>query len=180
MASKIRIKEQKIDKELEKAKKNAQDIKMSLTDFELDYKSKFIKDLEEKRKGKLISFEDIEKYSPVLASWLNSIVKGNDDNFVDNNMIIVERINQYKEKVINILFYTSENSYSITALKPNGNNKGYLGCVMSSRKPDVGEWWNRGSDLADGKFNENTWYDIVSDIVATEMQTLEFDFNIHQ
>ena len=179
MASKIRIKEQKIDKKLEEAKKDAQDIKMSLTDFELDYKSKFIKDLEEKRKGKLISFGNIEEYSSVLASWLNSIVKG-DEKFVDKNMIIVERVNQNKEKVINILFYTSENSYSITALKPNDNNKGYLGCVTTNRKPDVGEWWNRGHDLADGKFNENTWNKIICDIVATEMQTLEFDFNIHQ
>ena len=162
MISKIRIKDQEIDKKLKETKKDAE----------------FIKNLEEERKGKLISIKNIGNYSVSLSMWLKSIVKGDADN-VNNNMIIVERINQNKEKVINILFYTSENSYSITALKANNDNKGYLGCVMVCRKPDAGEWWNRGHDLADGEFNENTWNKIISDIVATEMQTLKYDFNIY-
>lgn len=173
MVSKIKIKELNIDNTLKKAEN---ELLKELEDF--DIKSKFIMDLEKQRKGKIKSIDDVKKYSLTLYNWLNSIVRGN--NNVNNNMIIVERINHNKDKVINIIFYTFNNSYSITAIKPSKKNNGYLGCILNKRKPDVGEWWTRGNDLADGDFNENTWNLIISNIIASEVLPLEIDYNIHE
>ena len=173
MVSKIIIKELNIDITSKKAEN---ELLKELEDF--DIKSKFIMDLEKQRKGKIQSIDDVKKYSLTLYNWLNSIVRGN--NNVNNNMIIVERINHNKDKVINIIFYTFNNLYSITAIKPNKKNKGYLGCILNKRKPDVGEWWTRGSDLADGDFNENTWNLIISNIIASEVLPLEIDYDIHE
>ena len=46
---------------------------------------------------------------------------------------------------------------------------GYLGCIVSERKPRAGESWTRGNDLADGDFCEETWLAILRDIVKYEM-----------
>ena len=35
-----------------------------------------------------------------------------------------------------------------------------------------GETWTRGSDLADGKFNRETWERILRDIIRNELQKL--------
>ena len=40
---------------------------------------------------------------------------------------------------------------------------------MSSRKPRAGEDWTRGNDLTDGKFNKDTWDNIVADILSCEL-----------
>ena len=63
--------------------------------------------------------------------------------------------------------YTQNHKYSIVA-KERGDG-GYLGCISTNRMPNVGEDWLRGSDLADGKLEENTWHKILADIVSYEM-----------
>lgn len=44
----------------------------------------------------------------------------------------------------------------------------YLGCGVSNIKPDPGEDWLRGSDLADGAPTRGTWERIKADIVRVE------------
>ena len=41
--------------------------------------------------------------------------------------------------------------------------------MVQTRKPRAGEDWNRGNDLADGPYSEETWREIVNDIVAYEL-----------
>ena len=69
--------------------------------------------------------------------------------------------------------YTDTNSYAITARESKtydeGYLEGYLGCVASVRKPRAGEDWHRGNDLADGPLTEETWHQILGDIVSYEM-----------
>lgn len=48
----------------------------------------------------------------------------------------------------------------------------YLGCIADSRIVRAGETWTRGNDLADGKFNEETFKRIVTDILAYELVPL--------
>ena len=68
--------------------------------------------------------------------------------------------------------YTNDNSYSIVARtydRTKPGNRSYLGCIASSRKPRAGEDWTRGNDLADGDISEETWNQILADIVSYEL-----------
>lgn len=72
-----------------------------------------------------------------------------------------------------IRLYTKENVYCITVRPPvPGKDNGYMGCIASARTPLPGESWTRGSDLADGKCNADTWHDIMTDIVSFELVKL--------
>ena len=66
--------------------------------------------------------------------------------------------------------YTFENAYAIVAIERP--DKGYLGCVVSRRKPRAGEDWNRGNDLPDGTLNRETWDKILKAIVIYELEEL--------
>jgi len=66
--------------------------------------------------------------------------------------------------------YTFENVYAIVATERP--DKGYLGCVVSRRKPRAGEDWTRGNDLPDGPFNRKTWNSILKSIVVYELEQL--------
>lgn len=68
-------------------------------------------------------------------------------------------------------FYTEEHQYFIVAIDRT-KDKGYLGCVVQTRKPRPGEDWLRGNDLSDGPFNKNTWNSIVNSIVRYEIVKL--------
>jgi len=63
--------------------------------------------------------------------------------------------------------YTDGHCYAIDA-----TDTGYLGCVVSSRKPRPGEDWTRGNDLTDGKLSQKTWDAILRDIIAYELKTI--------
>ena len=67
--------------------------------------------------------------------------------------------------------YTEVHCYRISALD-RSEDKGYLGCTVSTRKPRAGEDWTRGNDLADGPFTKETWQKIKNDIVAYELVKL--------
>jgi len=74
---------------------------------------------------------------------------------------------KYKTK-FTCKLYTHNNCYKITAID-RATDEGYLGCTVSARKPRAGEDWTRGNDLADGKFNRETWENIKNDIIAYEL-----------
>ena len=84
-------------------------------------------------------------------------------------------ISDYKEKeTIRFQIFTKDHQYFIKAKLPNtkmneNNNYGYLGCIAQTRKTRAGENWQRGRDLADGKYSEDTWREIINDIVAFEL-----------
>ena len=74
-------------------------------------------------------------------------------------------------------FFTERHEYTITArpgTKTEGHAEdgGYLGAVVSNRKSWAGEDWKRGSDLADGPYNNKTWQRIMADIIGHEMVRL--------
>jgi len=73
---------------------------------------------------------------------------------------------KYDEERTGVTFYTDGHSYHITA------TEGYLGCAASCRKPRPGEDWARGSDLAGGELNDDTWQRILRDIVTYELKTI--------
>jgi hypothetical protein len=63
-----------------------------------------------------------------------------------------------------LCLWTSKNRYSISF------TPGYLGCIAVSRRWRAGEDWHRGNDLADGPFNEETWLQILKDILSYELE----------
>ena len=66
--------------------------------------------------------------------------------------------------------YTETNRYSISAVaRSDPYERGYLGCIATSRKPRAGEDWHRGNDLADGPLHPDTWRRILADIVSYEL-----------
>lgn len=76
--------------------------------------------------------------------------------------------------------FTDNNQYHVVAresFEPSFTNdgrvaleeKGYLGCTASSRKPRAGEDWTRGRDMADGPLEEGTWDRILKEIVCYEL-----------
>jgi hypothetical protein len=74
---------------------------------------------------------------------------------------------------------TVKHQYRITAVFRDpaicGSARHYLGCTMTNRLPDPGEDWLRGSDLADGRFGQDTWDKIVADILTLEAGGGKYD-----
>lgn len=74
---------------------------------------------------------------------------------------------------IGVNFYTNDHVYSINVHWKDTMKDSYLGCTASTRKNRVGETWNRGSDLPDGKYNDETWNEILRGIIRYEMKTIQ-------
>lgn len=73
-----------------------------------------------------------------------------------------------QDTVYQFRIYTDRYLYRITAIdRPTGD--GYLGCTMSCRKPRAGEDWERGNDLPDGPFVNETWLKILEGIIRNEL-----------
>jgi len=75
-----------------------------------------------------------------------------------------------------LMLYTNDHSYRISARLPESkgkDDKGYLGCIGSSRKPRAGEDWTRGNDLPDGVFSYETWVRILKGIVGYELVKIQ-------
>ena len=108
-------------------------------------------------------FNVIKAECPNIYEWLKEISRYSKvEDFI---------LPDYKNG-IRVYFYTKENSYSIIIRTPMTKDKkdnGYLGCTVLTRKPRAGEDWNRGNDLADGIFSEETFDKIKSDIIAYEL-----------
>lgn len=52
--------------------------------------------------------------------------------------------------------------------------------LLIKEKSKVGEWWTRGNDLPDGKFNELTWNRIVNAIIGYEIKNLQIDTKLNK
>ena len=139
-------------------------------DKAVDRKSHAVEMLEKEYQAKVITFQNAEeKGYGEFIKWLKGITRyGN----IERTMLVFD----YEDR-ISVKFFTSEHRYSISARLPE-NDRGYLGCTSSCRTPKVGETWTRGSDLADGKYSEKTFVEIMADIVSYEMKNLQcFQFN---
>ena len=101
-----------------------------------------------------------------LEKWLRDICRwGIYEEFVN----WLEESNcpdEYKGKVV---IYTHDNEYYITFINNKKDNKTYMGCTVSKRKPIAGETWTRGNDLPDGDFSLDTWNKIKDSIIAYEL-----------
>ena len=97
---------------------------------------------------------------PELYEWLKEISRYSKvEDFI---------LPDYKYGVT-VYFYTKENRYNIKAKLPKKKDKGYLGCMVKTRKPRAGEDWNRGRDLPDGNYCRETWNEIKNDIISYEL-----------
>lgn len=84
------------------------------------------------------------------------------------------------EDSVTLKLFTDETEFSINAKPIKENGESYLGCTSSDRKPLVGETWTRGSDLYDGKYNEETFNRIMFDIVGHSLKPIEIKINSQQ
>lgn len=101
-----------------------------------------------------------------LAKWVKPLCRyGKIEDFIfcDNNSFS-SKLNRFR-----FYLFTKEYQYLISAYLPEGQKDGYLGCIVKTRKPRAGESWNRGNDLADGNYSEETFRNIVNDILAYEL-----------
>jgi hypothetical protein len=126
--------------------------------------------LSEKNNATLIKYEELIDAAPEFALWLKELVRyGNVDSQV---LILLDTKEMGKNRFVCRL-YTNDHFYSISGYKSLEGNGGYLGCIASTRKNRVGEDWNRGSDLPDGKYSKKTFDAIVRGIVAYELKSLQ-------
>jgi len=114
-------------------------------------------------------FNVIQAECPEFYEWLKEISRFSKvEDFV---------LPDYKNGT-RVFLYTHNYEYCIKVripeVKKMGGEKmlsvdGYLGCTVQNRKQVAGEDWNRGRDLADGKYCYETWQEIKNDIIAFEL-----------
>ena len=109
-----------------------------------------------------------------LRGWLKEIVRYSGRNYPEKFIQNVEGSNdpEKKEHIERFRIFTQDHIYSIHAVERESDD-GYLGCTACNRKPNAGESWNRGNDLADGGLNYNTWCKIKDDIIGYELMPLD-------
>jgi len=135
-----------------------------------EYNQELKRRLSKKNNATLIKYEQLINVAPEFALWLKGLVQyGNVDSQV---LIFLDTKEAGKNRFICRLF-TNDHCYSISGYKPEEDNGGYLGCIASTRKSEVGEDWNRGNDLPDGNYSKKTFDAIVTRIVAYELKTLQ-------
>lgn len=104
-----------------------------------------------------------------LYEWLKQLIfPGDTSEFIQ--VIGVEEPAD-TEITMKFYLYTSEHKYMFVAIDRK-DDKGYLGCQVSTRKQRAGEDWFRGNDLADGPFNKDTWVNILNSIIRYEIVKL--------
>ena len=104
----------------------------------------------------IIPWEQIEKYVQFEGECP-------EDWNLDTKNTSVHTERSLSEDRIGIRIFTKDYVYQI------GAKETYLGCISSNRKERAGEWWTRGSDLPDGKFNRETWEKIKNAIIRYEL-----------
>ena len=119
-----------------------------------DYKiyNRFGKD--EWREG---TVEELEHDYPFLKGYISNI------NWYEINtrVAILKALNE--EKVYHLYMFSEKHRYSIS-IKPN-----YMGAIRSCLYKRPMEDWTRGSDLPDGKCDEDTFKRILFAILACEL-----------
>jgi hypothetical protein len=97
------------------------------------------------------------------------------ESAIDDYCVILD-LSKTEMHGVSVNLFTEENAYWIVAVSPNREDPdGYLGCQVSSRTPQVGELHDRGADLSDGEYSQDTWNQIVEDIARYELLPLELD-----
>jgi len=144
------------------------------TETNEEYNQRLRDRLNEEKNSTLIKYERLIEIAPEFAIWLKEIVRyGN----VDSQVLISMKCEDDGRTAFNCNIYTETHCYRIYGNKPYGNSKrkfnGHLGCIGSTRKNRVGEDWNRGNDLPDGKYSKKTFNSIVKRIVAYELKSLQ-------
>ena len=120
------------------------------------------------REANGVARTEIQAACPQFIEWMDSLGRWG-GNLIDGSMLsVTERLDE-KAVRFRAAVFTKTHSYHISA-HIDGN--GYLGCVASTRTPLAGEDWTRGNDLADGPFCQETWNQILTDIVAYELVRL--------
>lgn len=135
-----------------------------------EYNQSLCERLTEKNNATLIKYEELINVAPDFALWLKEIVRyGN----VDSQILIFLDTKEAGKNRFVCRLHTNDHYYTISGYEPIENKSSYLGCTASTRKNRVGEDWNRGSDLPDGKYSKKTFNAIVRGIVAYELKTLQ-------
>jgi hypothetical protein len=88
----------------------------------------------------------------------------------DKHVHIYHEVNNsdYLEKELKFSISTEKHEYIIRAIERE-NGKNYLGCIVNNRAPWPGENHTRGNDLADGDLCQQTWINILTDIISLEL-----------
>ena len=131
---------------------------------------------EKKYNCKLINLEELRNKGPWDSDLAEKLVELSRYGNVDSVMTISIPEIQYQpqdEDWRRIIFYTNDHVYCISIHWRDSKETSYLGCTVSTRKNRPGEIWNRGNDLPDGKYNEDTWKNILIGILRFEMKTLQ-------
>jgi len=111
--------------------------------------------------------KEMDEKFPLLMKWLDRL-----NRFGIKDKVLVIGTNEGGMAQLEI--FTEKNRYHIQAHLPDHKlPDGYLGCTVSKRAPYPGEDWTRGRDLADGKYAEATFYNILADIVSFELKTIK-------
>jgi hypothetical protein len=112
--------------------------------------------------------------SETPRKWLQSIAPyGNTER-----SMLVYSLNCAENSTVKVKFFTENNEYVITMIDRANNGtkrRGYMGCVVRSRKERPGETWKRGCDLPDGYFEVKTWERIKCAILAHEIKNLQIE-----
>ena len=104
-----------------------------------------------------------------IKNWLKEICRwDNVDDFVHFPIDEGQNDEEGYAAKVRCRIYTRDHVYGIIAIDRQKNN-GYLGCVVSTRKPRAGEDWTRGNDLPDGPYTYKTWQKIKNAIIAYEL-----------
>ena len=123
----------------------------------------------EKCGGNIVQLKDKKSKQKMLNEWITKLIfPAKMDKFIQEKKGYNSKEHgDYRE----FCFYTEDNKYSITAMDRQGDD-GYLGCGVTCRKHRAGEEFNRGNDLRDGPFTEETWNSITLAIVSYELVKL--------
>ena len=103
----------------------------------------------------------LKKDYPAFVKWFDSWKWKGGFNLVDSTILEIIEPHYYRVHI-----FSREYVYHVRV------KADYLACECSCRRPYAGETWARGRDLADGKYCEETWLRILSDIAAYEMVRL--------
>lgn len=100
-----------------------------------------------------------------LKTWFKEFYTINRENRVKEHFLIQKLSDNPLDnrEGFKCQFYTRTYQYNVIA------TDSYLGASFLVRKPLAGEDWNRGNDLADGNFSQETWDRIKSEIIRNEI-----------
>ena len=106
--------------------------------------------------------------SVLLGEWVPELCG---TSGINKYVHMIEDTESGEFRSVKFLLYTEDHQYSIKGtVREDGS--GYLGCIVSARKPRAGEDWTRGNDLPDGDFTKGTWDEIIRAIARYELRPL--------